>query len=79
MKIKLKPMVTVSFDIDLKALYNFCVEKRYINEDVYLEISMHEILCEYLGIFDYVEDDDSKNIENELRCMLLDITNNIKL
>jgi hypothetical protein len=74
MKIELKPRVTMSFDIDVKALYNFCVEKRYINEDGYLEISMYEILCEYLGIYEYVEDDESEAIEDELRCMLFNMT-----
>lgn len=76
MKIELKPRVKMSFDINVKALYNFCVEKRYINEDGYLEISMYEILCEYLGIYEYVEDYDSESIEDELRCKLLDMAEN---
>jgi hypothetical protein len=73
MKIELKPRATMSFDINVKELYEFCVKKQYIDEDIYLKISMYEILCEFLGIYEYVEDYDSKNIEDELRSMLLDM------
>ena len=72
MKIELKPKATMSFDINIEGLYNFCKEKEYIvNGGV--EISMYEILCEYLGIEDYVEDDESEEIEDRLRTILSDI------
>ncbi len=72
MKIELKPSVTISFDINIEKLYKFCKEREYIvNGEV--DISMYTILCEYLGIDDYEENEDSECIEDRLRTILSDM------
>lgn len=72
MKIELKPRVKMSFDINIEELYKFCKGKEYI-VNCEVEISMYTILCEFLKIDGYEENDDSESIEDELRDKLLDI------
>lgn len=69
MQIELQPKEKMSFDIDIKKLYNFCKEREYINNGE-VDVSIYEILCEFLGINGYVENEDSELAEDELRCAL---------
>lgn len=63
----LKFRQTLSVDID--ELYEFCKDEGYINNGE-VDCSIYTILCEFLEIDDYVEDEDSEAVEDEIRSKL---------
>jgi hypothetical protein len=58
---------TISVDID--ELYEFCKDEGYIKNGE-VECSIYTILCEFLEIDGYVEDDWSEEIEDRIRTKL---------
>ena len=76
MKVTFFKKEIINADIDIEKLYQFCKEKGYITFGKYfcsINISMFEIICEFLQIYSYIENEESERIEDNLRSAILDI------
>ena len=55
--------------INMEDLYEFCKDEGYINNGE-VDCSIYTILCQFLEIDGYVEDEESEAVEDEIRSEL---------
>lgn len=70
MDFNLKIKLTLSVDID--ELYEFCKDAGHIRNGE-IDCSIYSILCQFLEIDGYVEDDESEDVEDRIRTELIEM------